>query len=60
MGSAIATNPARNGAKVVLAARDARKEVVNHLRKSGHEGMVYPGLGNCAALLGLQDAKRET
>jgi len=45
IGSAIATNLARNGAKVVLAARDARKlqEVVNHLRKSGNEGMVYPG-----------------
>jgi NAD(P)-dependent dehydrogenase (short-subunit alcohol dehydrogenase family) len=42
IGSAIATNLARNGAKVVLAARDARKleEVVNHLRQSGNEGMV--------------------
>jgi NAD(P)-dependent dehydrogenase (short-subunit alcohol dehydrogenase family) len=45
IGNAIATNLARNGAKVVLAARDARKleEVVNHLRQSGHEAMVYPG-----------------
>jgi short-subunit dehydrogenase len=45
IGNAIATNLARNGAKVVLAARDARKleEVVNHLRQSGNEVMVYPG-----------------
>ena len=42
IGNAIATNLARNGAKVVLVARDARKveEVVNHLRQSGNEAMV--------------------
>jgi short-subunit dehydrogenase len=48
IGRAIATNLARNGAKVVLAARDTRKlkEVVNHLRQSGNEAMVYPGSGD--------------
>jgi NAD(P)-dependent dehydrogenase (short-subunit alcohol dehydrogenase family) len=44
IGSAIATNLARNGAKVVLAARDAQKldEVLAGIRESGNEGMVYP------------------
>jgi len=44
IGSAIATNLARNGAKVVLAARDAQKlgEVVTIIQESGDEGMAYP------------------
>jgi NAD(P)-dependent dehydrogenase (short-subunit alcohol dehydrogenase family) len=38
IGSAIATNLARNGAKVVLAAPDAQKlgEVVTRIRESGN------------------------
>jgi NAD(P)-dependent dehydrogenase (short-subunit alcohol dehydrogenase family) len=44
IGSAIATNLARNGAKVVLAARDAQKlgEVLATIRESGHQGAVFP------------------
>jgi NAD(P)-dependent dehydrogenase (short-subunit alcohol dehydrogenase family) len=44
IGSAIAHNLARNGAKVVLAARDAQKlgEVVARIRESGNEGIAYP------------------
>jgi NAD(P)-dependent dehydrogenase (short-subunit alcohol dehydrogenase family) len=44
IGCAIATNFARNGAKVVLAARDARKldEVVTRIRESGTQALAYP------------------
>jgi NAD(P)-dependent dehydrogenase (short-subunit alcohol dehydrogenase family) len=44
IGSAIATNLARNGAKVVLTARDNQKlgEVVTRIWESGNEGVVYP------------------
>src|ERR1700734_920115 len=44
IGSAIAMNLARNGAKVVLAARDAQKleGVLAGIRESGKEGMGYP------------------
>jgi NAD(P)-dependent dehydrogenase (short-subunit alcohol dehydrogenase family) len=44
IGSAIATNLARNGAKIILAARDSQKldEVVDKIRESGHEAAAYP------------------
>ncbi len=44
IGSAIATNLARNGAKIILAARDSQKldEVVDKIRESGHEAVAYP------------------
>jgi 3-oxoacyl-[acyl-carrier protein] reductase len=44
IGSAIATNLARNGAKIILAARDSEKldEVVDKIRESGHEAVAYP------------------
>jgi NAD(P)-dependent dehydrogenase (short-subunit alcohol dehydrogenase family) len=44
IGSAIALNLAQNGAKVVLAARDAQKlsEVVARIRESGNEGLAFP------------------
>jgi NAD(P)-dependent dehydrogenase (short-subunit alcohol dehydrogenase family) len=44
IGSAIAKDLARNGAKVVLAARDAGtlEEVVTTIREAGNEGMAYP------------------
>jgi NAD(P)-dependent dehydrogenase (short-subunit alcohol dehydrogenase family) len=44
IGSAIAKSLARNGAKVVLAARDAQKlaETVATIRKAGSESMPYP------------------
>jgi NAD(P)-dependent dehydrogenase (short-subunit alcohol dehydrogenase family) len=44
IGRAIATNLAQNGAKVVLAARDAQKldEVVTQIRESGQEGIAFP------------------
>jgi NAD(P)-dependent dehydrogenase (short-subunit alcohol dehydrogenase family) len=43
IGSAIALNLAQNGAKVVLAARDAQKlsEVVARIRESGNEGLAF-------------------
>src|ERR1700688_37056 len=43
IGSAIAVNLARHGAKVVLAARDAQKlsEVVNTIRESGNQGLTF-------------------
>jgi NAD(P)-dependent dehydrogenase (short-subunit alcohol dehydrogenase family) len=44
IGRAIATTLARNGAKLVLAARDTQKlgEVLAKIREFGHEGMAYP------------------
>ncbi len=44
IGRAIAVNLARNGAKVVLTARNAEKleEVLTRIRESGNDGMVYP------------------
>jgi NAD(P)-dependent dehydrogenase (short-subunit alcohol dehydrogenase family) len=44
IGSAIATNLARNGAKVVLVARDPRKlnEVLSKIQDSGGEALVHP------------------
>ena len=43
IGSAIALNLAQNGAKVVLAARDAQKlgEVVGRIREAGGEGLAF-------------------
>jgi NAD(P)-dependent dehydrogenase (short-subunit alcohol dehydrogenase family) len=43
IGSAIALNLAQNGAKVVLAARDAQKlsEVVTRIREAGNEGLAF-------------------
>jgi NAD(P)-dependent dehydrogenase (short-subunit alcohol dehydrogenase family) len=43
IGSAIALNLAQNGAKVVLAARDAQKlgEVVTRIRETGNEGLAF-------------------
>jgi NAD(P)-dependent dehydrogenase (short-subunit alcohol dehydrogenase family) len=43
IGSAIATDLARNGAKVVLAARDAQKlaDVVNRIREAGKQGVTF-------------------
>ena len=43
MGSAIATNLARNGAKIVLVARDTSKlnEVFSKIQKSGGEALVH-------------------
>ena len=44
IGRAIALNLAQNGAKVLLAARDAQKlsEAVARIRESGNEGLVFP------------------
>ena len=43
IGSAIALNLAQNGAKVVLAARDAQKlsEVIARIREAGREGLAF-------------------
>ena len=43
IGSAIATDLARNGAKVVLAARDAQKlaDVVTRIREAGEQGVTF-------------------
>jgi NAD(P)-dependent dehydrogenase (short-subunit alcohol dehydrogenase family) len=45
IGRAIATDLARNGAKVVLAARDSIKlaEVIAGIREFGGEGTTFPG-----------------
>ena len=44
IGGAIAVNLARNGAKVLLAARDTRKlgEVVTAIQACGSEGLAFP------------------